>query len=425
MKLKFFFLITLFFSLFTHAIAATTYLKAKAYLDVASGKLIQPANILIKDGTIEAINPTTTPADAVIIAKPNLILLPGLMDMHVHLPNDFLDKNFLTEIAKSDAAVYTTRGSKNARLLLMAGFTTVRNLGIAPVESFVDVALAKASDAGWIDAPHIIPCGHPLSITGGHMDVDMAGSFASQILPMNYRLGVADGVDEVTKSVRYQIKYGAKVIKVAGTAGVLSDEDSVGAQQYSDEELNAIVQEASRHNVPVAVHAHGTEGIKAAIKAGARSIEHGSLIDDEGIRLMKEHGTYLVSTTYIADDNDFTKLSPIPRKKAEYLIPLARQNITRAIQNKVTIVFGTDAPLVPHGQNAKEFSALVKRGMSPLDAIKTSTINAAEMMKLTNRGQIKPGFDADMIGVTEDPLKNIAILESVEFVMKDGRVMKG
>lgn len=409
----------------SNAHATTLYLKAKAYLDVTNGKLIQPANILIKDGKIEDINPATTPPNTAILEKPNLILLPGLMDMHVHLPND-LDKPFLFEMAQDDAAIYTARGVKNARLLLMAGFTTVRNLGIAPVESFVDVGLARASDAGWIDAPHIIPSGHPLSISGGHLDPDMVGSFASNTLPVNYRLGVADGVDEVIKSVRYQIKYGAKVIKIAGTAGVVSEEESVGAQQYTDEEMQAIVKEAARHNVPVAVHAHGADGIKAAVKAGVRSIEHGSLIDDEGIQLMKANGTYLVSTTYIADETnmDLSKLSPVSRKKAEVLLPQARASITRAIKNHVKIVVGTDAPLVPHGQNAKEFAALVKRGMTPIEAIQAGTINAADMMKLTTRGQLKIGFDADIIGVETDPLNNIAALENVSFVMKDGRVVK-
>lgn len=406
------------------AFAETIYLEAKQYLDVQSGKMIRPANLLIESGKIKAINPAAVPSNAVIIKKANLTLLPGLMDMHVHLPNDF-NRQFVLQLVQDDDAMSTVRGVKNARLLLMAGFTTVRNLGLTPGESFVDVGLSKASDAGWIVAPHIIPSGHPLSITGGHVDPDMFGPFAPGVLPVSYRTGVADGVDEVTKSVRYQIKYGAKVIKAAATAGVLSEEAGVGNQQFSDAELKAIVDEAARHDVFVAVHAHGTAGINAAIRAGVRSIEHGSLLNDESIRLMKEHGTYLVPTTYASDAIQLDLLSPVERKKAEYLLPLAKQNVAKAIQAGVKIAFGTDSPVIPHGENAKEFAALVRRGMTPIDAIRAATINAADMMKIQDRGQILIGYDADIIGVTDDPLNNIRILENVTFVMKDGVIVKG
>ena len=419
---KTFFLFLIFlFSECTYS--ATIYLQAKQYLDVASGKIIQPANILIEEGVIKSINPAEVPKTATIIKQPTLTLLPGLMDMHVHLPNDMNEK-FALQLVQDDDAMATVRGVKNAKILLMAGFTTVRNLGLVPGESFVDVALSKASESGWIVAPHIIPSGHPLSITGGHMDPDMFGAYAQNILPVSYRTGVADGVDEVVKSVRYQIKYGAKVIKAAATAGVLSEEAGVGNQQYSDEELKAMVEEASRHDIPVAVHAHGTAGINAAIKAGVRSIEHGSLLDDESIRLMKQHGTFLVPTTYAADAINFNFLSPISRKKAAYLMPLAKQNVAKAIKAGVKIAFGTDSPVIPHGENAKEFAALVRRGMTPLDAIRTATLNAAELMKLQDRGQIKSEFHADIVGVSENPLNNIRTLEDVKFVMKDGEVIK-
>ena len=419
---KTFFLFLIFlFSECTYS--ATIYLQAKQYLDVASGKIIQPANILIEEGVIKSINPAEVPKTATIIKQPTLTLLPGLMDMHVHLPNDMNEK-FALQLVQDDDAMETVRGVKNAKILLMAGFTTVRNLGLVPGESFVDVALSKASESGWIVAPHIIPSGHPLSITGGHMDPDMFGAYAQNVLPVSYRTGVADGVDEVVKSVRYQIKYGAKVIKAAATAGVLSEEAGVGNQQYSDEELKAMVEEASRHDIPVAVHAHGTAGINAAIKAGVRSIEHGSLLDDESIRLMKRHGTFLVPTTYAADAINFNFLSPISRKKAAYLMPLAKQNVAKAIKAGVKIAFGTDSPVIPHGENAKEFAALVRRGMTPLDAIRTATLNAAELMKLQDRGQIKSEFHADIVGVSENPLNNIRTLEDVKFVMKDGEVIK-
>jgi imidazolonepropionase-like amidohydrolase len=409
-----------FFSLPT--IASPIYLQAKDYLDVKTGQFIQPGNILIDNGKIVAINPAKVPADATIIKKPGLTLLPGLMNMHVHLTGEFSNK-FALDLVQNDDAMCTVHGVKNAEILLMSGFTTVRNLGGYPGESFVDVALSKASELGWIKAPHIIPAGHALSITGGHMDPDMFGDYAPNVLPVNYRIGVADGVDEVVKSVRYQIKHGAKVIKIAATAGVISTEDSVGAQQYSDEEMRAIVNEANKHDVPVAAHAHGTEGINAAIKAGVRSIEHGSLMSDEGIRLMKEHGTYLVPTAYIHDglQHEYSNKS---RKKAEYLQPLSQQSLHNAIKAGVKIAFGTDSGAIPHTDNAKEFAVLVKRGMLPIDAIRAATINSAEMMKISDRGEIKVGYHADMIGITDNPLTNIKILENVRFVMKDGEVVK-
>ncbi|WP_367606964.1 amidohydrolase family protein [Legionella sp. W05-934-2] len=256
------------------------------------------------------------------------------------------------------------------------------------------------------------------------MDPEMVGNYRSAHIPNSYKNGVADGVDEVVKSVRYQIKYGAKVIKAGATAGVLSHESTVGAQQYSFEELKAMVNEAARHGVYVSVHAHGTQGINDAIKAGVRSIEHGSLLSDESIRLMKEKGTYLVPTSYLGYAINYDMLPNDIRQKAEYVIPKARKSLEKAIQAHVKIVFGTDTPVFPHGDNAKEFSALVKRGMSPIDAIRTSTTNAAEMMDIKNRGQIKIGMLADIIGVEGDPMTNITVLEKVKFVMKTGRTYK-
>ncbi len=316
--------------------SASIYLESKQYLDVDTGKLIKPANILIVDGVIKAINPTEIPEQTIVLKKPLLTILPGLIDSHVHIPND-LTPDFKIRYIQEDDALVTLRGVKNAKTLLMAGFTSVRNLGLTYGESFVDVALAKASEAGWIIAPHIVPCGHPLSITGGHLDPSMLGGYAPNTMPLSYRTGVADGVDEVIKAVRYQIKYGAKVIKIAASAGVLSEEGTADQQQFSDEELKAIVAEAKRHGVPVAVHAHGTAAINSAIKAGVQSIEHGSLLDNESIRLMKEYGTYLVPTAYLSDSLNLKLLNAAARKKAEYIIPLARQNIEKAIKANVKI----------------------------------------------------------------------------------------
>ena len=379
---------------------------------------------MIEDGVIEAVNPKTLPINIKAINKPKLTLLPGLMDMHVHIAFD-LNKDYISDFVRTNAADATLIGAKNARVLLMAGFTTIRDLGqIYPGETFVDVALAKASEKGIIEAPHIIPAGHALSITGGHMDPEMVGPYHPGTFKNSYKNGVADGKADVIKAVRYQIKNGAKIIKAAATSGVLSHEKSVGAQQYSYEELKAMVDEAARHDIFVSVHAHGTEGIKSAIRAGVRSIEHGSMLDDEAISLMKEHGTFLVPTTYLTEGLDLSVIQPDLRQKAIKVFPLARANLTKAIKANVKIAFGTDTPVFPHGQNAKEFNALVQRGMTPLQAIQTSTINAAELMQIEDRGTLKVGMLADIIGVQGDPIQNITILESVPFVMKAGKVYK-
>ena len=416
--------ITYFFSPVTWS--QPVYLQAKQYLDVQTGKLIQPANLLIENGIIKAINPAAVPDDAIKINHPDLTLLPGLMDAHVHISCDNYNKEIVLTLVTDDAGMSTIRGIKNAKLLLMAGFTTVRDLNQCyPGDSFTTVDLSKASERGWIDAPHIIPAGHALSMTGGHLDASMFGSFAPGVLPDDYRAGIADGVDEVIKSVRYQIKHGAKVIKAAATAGVLSDEAGVGNEQYSFEELKAMVTEANRHGVPVAVHAHGTQGINDAIRAGVRSVEHGSLLNDESIRLMKQNGTYLVPTTYLLFGGmNLDALPPHIRAKAEYILPLAKQNIAKAIKAGVKIGLGTDSSVVPHGENAKELSSLVALGMTPLGAIQAATINDADLFGVKNRGQIRQGFDADIIGVNGDPLNNIRTLEDVKFVMKDGKVYK-
>jgi imidazolonepropionase-like amidohydrolase len=235
---------------------------------------------------------------------------------------------------------------------------------------------------------------------------------------------VADGVDGVVKAVRYQIKYGAKVIKVCATAGVLSFEGPVGAQQLSDEELKAIVDEAKRHGLKVAAHAHGADGIYAAVKAGVASIEHGSMIDDRSIALMKQKGTFLVPTTYLADRIDLNALPPQIRAKAEGLMPLAKANLTKAIKAGVRIAFGTDAAVYPHGENAHEFGALVDRGMTPLEALRTASLNAVELLGVEDRGEIAAGKLADIAAVPGNPLDDIHVTEKVSWVMKGGVVQQ-
>lgn len=404
--------------------AQTKLIKADAYLDVNKGKLVKPANILIEGDLIKSINPTSIPKNTEIIDLTGKVLLPGLMDMHVHLDMDFVD-NYQYQLVTESGSKQTLRASKNARKTLLAGFTTVRNIGqVHPTKELIDVALSEAEKNGWIEAPRIIPCGHMIGITGGHADLSMMGGFAEGILDAEPEYGIADGKDEVLKAVRHQIKYGAKGIKIMATAGVMSLEESVGAQQLTIEEMETIVDEAKRHHITVGAHAHGTEGIIAAVQSGVTSIEHGSILNDEAIKLMIEKGTYLVPTTGLMDIKGFDKMDPKLIEKAKYIVPIAIKSHEKAVKAGVKIALGTDAPLMPHGMNAKELSALVARGMKPSEAIKSATIIPAEMLNLKDRGEIKQGLLADIIAIETNPLENIASLENVKFVMKGGIVYK-
>ena len=419
-----FILLILSFILANTSASADSYIKANAYLDVKSGKLVEPANILIKDGKISAINPESVPQDIKVIELKGQILLPGLMDMHTHLDLDYSD-GFGKIITHESASKGAIRATKNAEKTLMAGFTTVRNVGQVHITGeLIGVALSEGEQEGWIVSPRIIPAGHMVTISGGHADLTLG--LSENLFDPEPKHGVVNNMGEAIEAVRYQIKHGAKVIKIHATAGVMSLEDSVGAQQLSDEEMKAIVEEAERHHTKVAAHAHGAEGIKAAINAGVSSIEHGSLLDDEGIRMMKKHNVFLVPTTGLVDFvmEGIDRNDPKIAAKAKYVLPLAKENLSKAIKAGVKIALGTDSPLIPHGDNAHELSAMMEQGMSELDAIQSATINSAELLGVKDRGQIKQGMLADIIAVSENPLKNIKTLEDVTFVMKGGKVYK-
>lgn len=392
-------------------------LRAARMLDVVSGKMLENPAVVVEDGKIIDVNPDRTPSGAMEIDLGDMTLLPGLIDLHTHLVYE-IGGDWVTRPVTDLPADDAFRAAKNARITLMAGFTTVRDVGS---RNFVDVALGLATDEGFIPGPRVVPSGYALGITGGHCDIT---GFAPGILEGTAEHGIADGPDEVLKAVRYQIKHGAKVIKICATAGVLSFEESVGAQQFSDEEMRVIVEEATRHGIKVAAHAHGTEGIKAAVRAGVASIEHGSILDAESIQLMKEHGTFLVPTTYLVDAIDLNALPPAIRAKAEWVLPRARESLRTAIREGVRIGFGTDAAVYPHGDNAREFSVLVKLGMSPLEALRSATLHAAELLDVSDRGVIEAGRFADIIGVPGDPLEDISVTERVAFVMKGGTVYR-
>jgi imidazolonepropionase-like amidohydrolase len=392
-----------------------TVVRAARMIDVTSGRVLNNAQVVIDAGRISAVNPSSVPAGARVIDLGDVTLLPGLIDMHTHLsgeigPNMLLEP--VTEL-EVDAAYHAVR---HARSTIMAGFTTVRDFG-----GDVTVALGRAVDRGDVIGPRVVPSRNALGITGGHCDVT---GYRPGVLEQGPKDGVADGPWEVVQAVRYQVKHGAQVIKTCATAGVLSLEGPVGAQQYSYEELKAMVDEAARHGLKVAAHAHGTEGIKAAVRAGVASIEHGSMLDAEAIALMKQHGTYLVPTSYLVDRINLAVLPPQIRAKAELILPKARASLRDAIAGGVKIAFGTDAAVFPHGENAKEFAVYVRSGMSPIDAIRTATVNAADLLGKTDRGTIEAGKLADLIAVRGNPLTDITNIEQVVFVMQGGKVIK-
>jgi imidazolonepropionase-like amidohydrolase len=387
-------------------------IRAARLLDVQSGTLRTGQIVVVRGDRIESVG-TAVPAGAQVLDLGDVTLLPGLIDAHTHLTYD-IEGDWVHRDVTETAADAALRGARNAGRTLRAGFTTVRDVG-AP--GFADVSLMHAIDAGMIDGPRMIPSGHAIGITGGHCDVT---GYAPGIAEGGPESGVADGVDQAIRAVRYQAKHGAKVIKICATAGVLSFDATVGAQQLSDEEMVAIVQEARRHGLKVAAHAHGAEGILAAVRAGVASIEHGSLINDEAMALMKQKGTYLVPTTYLTESINLDALPPQIRAKAESILPQAKANLRRAIRAGVKIGFGTDAAVYPHGQNAHEFAALVERGMTPLEAIRAATLNDADLLGVTDRGQIAPGLLADLIAVPGNPLTDVRVLERVSFVMKGG-----
>jgi imidazolonepropionase-like amidohydrolase len=401
------------------AAAETWVIEADGYVDVVAGRVVRPAVVVVDGGKIAAVNPSSRPAAAKTVALPGHVLLPGLMDAHVHL-NYIIGEGWETEPVRFTGADFALRAIPHAEKTLRAGFTTVRDLGTGL--GFSDVALMRAIDAGWVAGPRLIPAGHALSTTGGHCD--QSTGLGPGVSPPDFSSGTADGVDEVLKAVRYQVKHGAKVVKICATAGVLSFEGPAGAQQYTIEELRAAAEEAHRHGIRIAAHAHGTEGIIASSEAGIDSIEHNSMMTDEAAAIIRKNGSFVVPNMHLIDALDPASLPPLLAEKQRYLAPLAVESFKRALRNGLKVAFGTDAGVFPHGDNAKEFTARIRHGDTPLHAIRSATIVTAELFDTPDRGKIEAGLLADLIAVAGDPLEDVKLLEDVRFVMKGGVVYK-
>lgn len=395
-----------------------TVIRAGRMLDVRTGRMVQNPEIVIEGDRIVSVGAATA-ANAQAINLPNLTLLPGLIDAHTHLTGD--PYHFGYQELGISAAREALYGAKYARITLLAGFTTVRNVG---ANGYSDVALRDAINDGDIPGPRMLVSGPALGITGGHCD--------NNLLPFEYHAssdGVADGIAAVQHRVREVIKYGADLIKICATGGVLSKGDDPKASQYSLEEMRAIVADAHRLGRKVAAHAHGGEGIRLASEAGVDSIEHGTYIDDAGIATLKKNGTYMVPTIYLNDwlmeNMDKIGMPEFYRKKEIDVAKVSFANMARAMQAGVKIAFGTDAAVYPHGLNARQFAMYVKMGFTPLQAIQSATLNAADLLGWSDRiGAIEPGKFADIIGVEGDPTQDVTTLERVQWVMKGGEVYK-
>jgi imidazolonepropionase-like amidohydrolase len=407
----------------------TVVIKAARAIDGTGGPVINNGAIMVVDDKISMVGPFAAmsfPAGTKVIDLGDATLMPGFIDAHTHIIGRVIGD---PEGQESFVHDYDSMGAilavANAEKTLMAGFTSIRNVG-AP--NFDDMAIRKAINDGWIAGPRIMTAGHSFGITGGHCDDN---AYKPGLADNDYRTGVADGPDEGRKAVRYQVKYGADVIKICATGGVLSEGDAVGATQYTYEEIKAIVDEATKLERKVAAHAHGTEGIKIAVRAGVASIEHGSFLDEEGAKMMAAKGTFLVPTLSAGEAVErLAKSGVIKGLRGEKALAAAaamRHGIRIAVANNVQIALGTDAGVIPHGTNGHEFVLMVEwGGLTPMQSIMAGTSNASKLLGWDKTiGTLQAGKFADIVAVPGNPLTNIKAMEGTVFVMKNGNIYKG
>jgi imidazolonepropionase-like amidohydrolase len=402
----------------------TLVIRAGTLIDGRGGEPMKDAVIIIKDGLIQEVGTgLQVPRGATVIDLSTRTVLPGFIDAHVHLVGRRIGEGHnwedarVRDLPQEDAI----RGVRNALLTLNAGFTTVRNVGAS---NFSDIALRNMIREGVVPGPRMVAAGNSLGITGGHCDTN---GYIPGVLEPRPGDGIADGADEIIKEVRLQVKRGADVIKFCATGGVLSEGDAVGVQQYSAEEMEALVEEAHLTGRRVAAHAHGNTGIKVAVRAGVDSIEHGSELDDEAVALFKSMGTWLVPTLTVQEaveqQADAGILTGERAEKARYIAPRARASFRLAVAAGVKIALGSDAGVFPHGTQGREFVLMVENGMDPMQSLVAGTSGAAELLGLAAEvGTVEPGKTADLVAVAGDPLQDIEIVTRPVFVMSRGRV---
>ena len=400
---------------------ATTLITAERLLDVRAGRYLEKPAILVRDGRFAEIGTQGTlavPADVKRIDLAGLTLLPGLIDMHVHLDSDPTYGGY-TYLQFNDR-FWSALSVAHAERTLRAGFTTVRNVGSS---HWNDVGLRQAIDAGKVPGPRVVTAAYALGSTGGHCDHTFFPPSMDQKGPYNF-----DSPDQARKSVREVRKYGAQVIKICATGGVFSRNTEPGQQQVSLAEMRSVVEEARMQGLLVAAHAHGTSGIKDAIRAGVNTIEHASLIDDEGIALAKQHGAWLsmdiYNTEYTQAEGKANGVLEENLKKDRDIGDIQRENFRKAHKAGAKMIYGTDAGIFPHGDNAKQVPWMVRYGMTPLEAIRSATLNAAEALGRDDVGIAEKGRYADLVAVKGDPLRDVTLLESVAAVVKGGEIVK-
>jgi imidazolonepropionase-like amidohydrolase len=413
----------LFLTSALYAQTSVTVLKAARLFDAKSDTLVQPGLVVVSSGKIQSVG-GQAPAGATVIDLGDATLLPGFIDAHTHLTMEFNPDyaDARAEALRRTDAEQALIASVNARKTLMAGFTTVRDVGAS---NFIDVGLRNAINSGVVPGPRMLVATHALGATGGHCDE--GDNFRFGLL--KHESGPEDGVinspDQARFAVRFNIKYGANVIKTCATGGVLSPTDDVDVPQLTQAELDALVGEAHALRRKTAAHAHGAEGAKRAIRAGIDSIEHGTFIDDEGFRLMRERGTYLVPTLATRTGLAESKFPRFVQQKADLAVKQQDIMLRRALSMGVKVALGTDAAVYSHGNNAVEFVLMAADGMTPAQSLKAGTVSAADLLGLSSKiGTLEAGKLADIVAVPGNPIENIKVTQSVMFVMKEGVVYR-